>query len=49
VDKKGNSQTTIVTWTAQHKADLVLEIIRGQKSIVDAAREYDFNLSNIQR
>ena len=36
MDKKGDSQPTIERWTARRKAELVLEIIRGQKTIVDA-------------
>jgi len=49
VDNKGNSQPTIERWTARRKADLVLEIIKGQKTIVDAAREYDLKQSEIQK
>jgi hypothetical protein len=39
VEDKGNSQPTIERWTARRKADLVLEIIKGQKTIMDAAGE----------
>ena len=49
VDNKGNSQSAIERWTARRKADLVLEIIKGQKTIVDAAREYDLKQSEIQK
>jgi transposase-like protein len=49
VDKKGDNQPTIERWTARRKADLVLEIIKGQKTIVDAAREYDLKQSEIQK
>ena len=49
VDKKGDNQPTIERWTARRKADLVLEIIKGQKTIVDAAREYDLKQSDIQK
>lgn len=49
MDNKGNSQPTIERWTARRKADLVLEIIKGQKTIVDAAREYDLKQSEIQK
>ena len=49
VDNKGNSQPTIERWTARRKADLALEIIKGQKTIVDAAREYDLKQSDIQK
>ena len=48
MDNKGNSQPAIERWTARRKADLVLEIIKGQKTIVDAAREYDLKQSEIQ-
>ena len=43
-----SSQTKIERWTAGRKADLVLELIKGQKTIVDAAREYDLKQSEIQ-
>jgi len=49
VENKGNSQPPIERWTARRKADLVLEIIKGQKTIVDAAREYDLKQSEIQK
>jgi transposase-like protein len=49
VDNKGNSQPTIERWTARRKADLVLEFIKGKKTIVDAAREHDLKQSEIQK
>jgi len=49
VENKGNNQPTIERWTARRKADLVLEIIKGQKTLVDAAREYDLKQSEIQK
>ncbi len=49
MDKNGDNQPTIERWTARRKADLVLEIIKGQKTIVDAAREYDLKQSEIQK
>ena len=49
MENKGNSQPTIERWTARRKADLGLEIIKGQKTIVDAAREYDLKQSEIQK
>jgi len=49
VDKKGNSHPTIEKWTARRKADLVLEIIKGQKAIVDAVREHDLKQTDIQK
>jgi transposase-like protein len=49
VDKKGDNKPTIEKWTARRKADLVLEIIKGQKTIVDAAREYDLKQKEIQK
>ncbi len=45
---KNKSVVSIERWTARRKADLVLEIIKGQKTIVDAAREYDLKQSEIQ-
>jgi len=44
-----DNQPTIERWTARRKADLILEIIKGQKTIVDAAREYDLKQSEIQK
>jgi len=38
----------IEKWTAKRKAELVLEIIKGHKTIVDAAREHDLKQSDIQ-
>jgi len=49
VDKKWHNQPTSERWTARHKADTVIEIIRGQKTIVDVAREYDLKRSEIQK
>ncbi len=49
MDKNGDNQPTVERWTARRKADLVLEIIKGQKTIVDAAREYDLKQSEIQK
>jgi transposase-like protein len=49
MDKKRDNQPTIERWTARRKVDLVLEIIKGQNSIVDAAREYDLKQSEIQK
>ena len=49
MDNKGNSQPTIERWTARRKADLASKIIKGQKTIVDAAREYDLKQSEIQK
>jgi transposase-like protein len=49
MDKKGDSHPKIERWTARRKADLALEIIKGQKTIVDAAREYDLKQSEIQK
>jgi hypothetical protein len=49
VDKKGDNQPTIERWTARRKADLVVQFIKGRKTIVDAAREYDLKQSEIQK
>ena len=49
MENKGNSQPTIERWTARRKADLASKIIKGQKTIVDAAREYDLKQSEIQK
>jgi transposase-like protein len=43
------SHPGIERWTAKRKAELVLEIIKGHKTIVDAAREYDLKQSEIQK
>jgi transposase-like protein len=49
VDKKGDNKPTIKRWTARHKTDLVLEIIKSQKTIVDGAMEYNLKQSEIQK
>lgn len=48
MEKKATNHAKIERWTARRKADLVLELIKGQKTIVDAAREYDLKQSEIQ-
>ncbi len=42
------SHPAIERWTSKRKADLVLEIIKGHKTIVDAARENDLRQSVIE-
>ena len=42
------SHPTIERWTSKRKADLVLEIIKGHKTVVDAARENDLRQSVIE-
>ena len=49
MERKRDNQPTIERWTALRKADLILEIIKGQNTIVDAAREYDLKQSEIQK
>jgi transposase-like protein len=39
---------SIERWTAKRKAELVLEVIKGHRTIVDAARQYDLRQSEIQ-
>jgi transposase-like protein len=39
---------SIEKWSAKRKTDLVLEIIKGHKTIVDAAREHDLKQSVIE-
>jgi len=48
--KSGNvvSHPAIERWTSKRKADLVLDIIKGHKTIVDAARENDLRQSVIE-
>lgn len=48
MDEKATSHAKVERWTARRKANLVLEVIKGQKTIVDAAREYDLKQSEIQ-
>lgn len=48
MSKKVVSHPRMERWSAKRKADLVVEIIKGQKTIVDAAREYDLKQSDIQ-
>jgi len=47
VDKKADNKLKIERRTARQKADLVLEIIKGQRTIVDVARESDLKQSEI--
>lgn len=35
-------------WTARRKAELVLALIRGEKKLVDACREYDLKQSEVE-
>ncbi|HNY64185.1 MAG TPA: helix-turn-helix domain-containing protein [Deltaproteobacteria bacterium] len=39
---------SIERWSAKRKTELVLEIIKGHKTIVDAAREHDLKQSVIE-
>lgn len=47
MEKKIVKHPGIERWTARRKADLLLEIIKGQKTIVDVAREYDLKQSEV--
>ena len=49
MSSEGVSHPKIERWSVNRKADLVLEIIKGQKTIVDAAREHDLKQSDIQK
>ena len=42
------SHPAMERWTSKRKADLVLEIIKGHKTIVDAARENDLRQSVVE-
>ena len=42
------SHPALERWTSKRKADLVLEIIKGHKTVVDAARENDLRQSVIE-
>jgi transposase-like protein len=42
------SHPAIERWTSKRKADLVLEIIKGHKTVVDATRESDIQRSVIE-
>lgn len=35
-------------WTARRKAELVLTLIKGEKKLVDACREYDLKQSEVE-
>jgi transposase-like protein len=48
MSEKVISHPTIQRWTANRKAEVVLEILKGQKTLVDAARSYDVKQSEIQ-
>ena len=42
------SHPAIERWTSKRKAELVLEVIKGHKTIVDAARENDLRQSVVE-
>ena len=48
MSEKVINHPTIQRWTANRKAEVVLEIVKGQKTLVDAARSYDVKQSEIQ-
>jgi len=48
MNEKVINHPTIQRWTANRKTEVVLEIIKGQKTLVDAARSYDLKQSEIQ-
>ena len=35
-------------WTAKRKAELILELIKGAKKLVDVCREYDLKQSEVE-
>jgi transposase-like protein len=39
----------IQRWTANRKTEIVLDILKGHKTIVDVARQYDLKQSEIQQ
>ena len=39
----------IERWTASRKREILLEVLEGQKSIVDVAREHDLEQGEIQQ
>jgi len=39
----------IQRWSANRKTDIVLDILKGHKTIVDVARQYDLKQSEIQQ
>ena len=43
------SHPKIERWSVNRKVELVLEIIKGHKTVVDAAREHDLKQSDIQK
>lgn len=49
MEEKATKHAKIERLTARRKAGLVLELIKGHKTIVDAAREYDLKQSEIQK
>jgi transposase-like protein len=43
------SHPKIERWSVNRKVELVLEIVKGHKTVVDAAREHDLKQSDIQK
>jgi transposase-like protein len=41
-------ESTIQRWTARRKAELVLELIKGRKSLIDVCRENDLKQSDVE-
>ena len=48
MEGKGAQTVSFKRWTANRKRDVVLEVLRGDKTIVDVAREYDLKQSEVQ-
>ena len=49
MEEKVVKPVPIQRWTANRKTEIVLEILKGHKTIVDVARQYDLKQSEIQQ
>lgn len=44
----GRMEPTIQRWSAKRKVELLLALIKGEKKLVDACREYDLKQSEVE-
>ncbi len=49
MEGKAVKPVRIQRWTANRKREIVLEVLKGHKTIVDVAREHDLKQSEIQQ
>ena len=49
MEKQVIKPVPVQRWTAKRKTEVVLQILKGQKTIVDVAREHDLRQNEIQQ